>query len=95
MVTHALIEGGRCLGRNHPRSNAQAHKNLNAMRAMASAESYRCSAYQDDLRWRMVYQREALGYTYQMIAANLNVDTSTMWRMIKLFLNTGGVSKKN
>ena len=61
---------------------------------MASAESYRSSAYHDDLRWRMVYQREALGYTYQRIAANLNVDTSTVWRTLQLFLNTGYVSKK-
>ena len=55
------------------------------IRAMASAESYRCSAYQDVLQWRMVYQREALGYPYQRIAANLNVDTSTVWRTIQLF----------
>ena len=61
---------------------------------MASAESYQYSAYQDDLRWRMVYQREALGCTYQRIAENLNVDTSTVWRTVQLFLNTGGVSKK-
>ena len=59
-----------------------------------SAESHRCSAYQDDLRWRMVYQREALGYTYQRIARNLNVDTSTVWRTVQLFQNTGNVSKK-
>lgn len=41
-----------------------------------------------------MYQREALGCTYQRIAENLNVDTSTVWRTVQLFLNTGGVSKK-
>ena len=41
-----------------------------------------------------MYQREALGYTYQRVAENLNVDTSTVWRTVQLFLNTGGVSKK-
>ena len=27
--------------------------------------------YSEDLRWRMVWQREALGYTYAKIAENL------------------------
>ena len=62
--------------------------------ASRSAESLRCSAYDEDLRWRMVYQREALGYTYQRIASNLSVDPSTVWRTVRLFHNTGSVSKK-
>ena len=60
----------------------------------SSAESHRCSAYDEDLRWRMVYQRHALKYTYQRIASNLNVDISTVWRTVQLFINTGNVSKK-
>ena len=29
--------------------------------------------YSNDMRWRMVWQREVLGYKYDQIAANLNV----------------------
>ena len=83
MLAHALTEKLNC-----------SRANFESLDIMASMETCRCSAYHDDLRWRMVYQREALGYTYQRIAANLNVDTSTVWRTVQLFLNTGGVSKK-
>ena len=62
--------------------------------AQYSAETHRCSAYHDDLRWRMIYQRESLGYTYQQIASNLNVDTTTVWRTVQLFHDTGVVSKR-
>ena len=83
MLAHALTERLNC-------SRAR----FESLDIMASMETCRCSAYHDDLRWRMVYQREALGYTYQRIAANLNVDTFTVWRTVQLFLNTGGVNKK-
>ena len=63
--------------------------------AMAtSCEPKRCSAYSDDLRWRMVYQRTALGLSYREIAANLCVDVSTVCRIVQLFERTGTVSKK-
>ena len=65
-----------------------------AARCSTTAESHRCRAYDEDLRWRMVYQREALQYTYQEIASNLNVDVSTAWRTVQLFRNTGSVTKK-
>ena len=42
----------------------------------------------------MVWQREALGYTYSGIAANLNVDKATVIRTLQLFNNTGQESKK-
>ena len=45
-----------------------------------SCEPNRCSAYSDDLRSRMVYQRTALGLTYREIAANLCVD----WRFYSM-----------
>ena len=43
----------------------------------------------------MVWQREVLGYKYQTVAQNLNVDLSTVWRVVKLFQNFGSVDKKH
>ena len=43
------------------------------------------------LRWRIIYQRLAQGYTYQMIARNLNVSSSTVHRICNLFDATGDV----
>ena len=59
-----------------------------------SYEPNRTSAYSDDLQWRMVWQREALGFTYSQIATNLGVDKSTAHRTVQLFLNTGSVCKR-
>ena len=59
-----------------------------------SCQPDRCSAYADDLRWRMVWQREALGYSYDKISSNLCVDRSTVWRTVQLFLTTGNVAKR-
>ena len=56
-----------------------------------SCETKQSSAYGDDLRWRMVWQREVLGHGYQIIAQNLNVDASTVWRTVKLFRDSGSV----
>lgn len=61
---------------------------------MTSCEQRRRSAYSPDLRWRMVWQREVLGYRYEVIAINLNVDKATVWRIVKLFKETGQVEKK-
>ena len=58
---------------------------------MTSCES---SVYSEDLRWRIVWQREGLGYSYKAIARNLNIDTSTVSRTLQLFHNTGSVYKK-
>ena len=60
-----------------------------------SCEPGQKSAYSNDLRWRMIWQREVLGYKYQTVAANLNVDLSTVWRVVKLFQNFGSVDKKH
>ena len=54
----------------------------------------RCSAYSDDLRWRIVYKRTTLGLPYREIAANLCVDVSTVCRTMRLFERTGNVSKE-
>lgn len=59
-----------------------------------SCESRRSSAYSDDLRWRMIYQKDCLGLPYYNIASNLQVDVSTVKRMVKIWRNTGTVSKK-
>jgi len=62
---------------------------------MASCEPRRTSPYSDDLRWRMVWQRLARGLTLEQVSSNLNVDISTIWRVVKCFEETGTVSKKN
>ena len=64
------------------------------MATRTSCEPRRCSAYSEDLRWRMVYQHEALNFTYDAIAANLNVDSSTVKRTLQLFRSTNHVTKK-
>ena len=61
---------------------------------MTSYEPERTSAYSEDLRWRMVWQREALQYGYDNIGSNLGVDRSTVIRTVALFRATGTVSKK-
>ena len=52
------------------------------------------STYSEDLRWRMIWQREGLGYTYGEISVNLGVDASTVQRTVTLFINTGSVHKR-
>ena len=61
---------------------------------MTSCEPHRSSAYSDDIRWRIVWQRHALGRTHQSIATNVNVDVSTVGRIHDIFSATGTVSKK-
>ena len=58
--------------------------------AAASCESKRSSAYSDDLRWRIVWQREALQFTISQIAVNLCVSESTVRRR---FETSGEVAK--
>ena len=52
------------------------------------------SAYSEDLRWRMVWQREALGLNLKTVASNLGVDPSTVSRVVRLFRDTGSVEKR-
>ena len=61
---------------------------------MTSIEPARTSAYSEDLRWRMIWQKEALGLTYEEVAKNLGVDKATVWRTVSLFQETGNVTKK-
>jgi len=60
---------------------------------MALCEHMRTSAYGEDLRWRIIWQKEGLGLNNDGIAHNLNVDKSTVHRTLQLFLSTGTVSK--
>ena len=61
---------------------------------MASCEKGRRSPYSEDLRWRMVWQREVLGLSYRTVARNLNVDSSTVFRVVRHFNITGSVHPK-
>ena len=58
---------------------------------MTSMERNRCNAYQEDLRWTMVYQYEMLNLPIVEVAMNLNVDPSTVWRTVQLFRKQGTV----
>ena len=62
--------------------------------AATSIEPSRVRAYHDNLKWRMVYQQEALKLPYTIIAKNLGIDTATVWRTTQRFEKTGSVSKK-
>ena len=61
---------------------------------MTSFEPFRTRAYSEDLRWRMVWHKEALQCSYKDIASNLGVDKSTVIRIISLFRATGTVDKR-
>ena len=54
-----------------------------------SAEPGRKSAYSTDVRLRVVYQRIGMGLTFQTIAQNLNIATSTVHRIFKQFELSG------
>ena len=61
---------------------------------MASCEPKRSSAYSEDVRWRVVWQRQALSVPCMAIATNLNIDISTVKRILRLFATTGDVCKR-
>ena len=66
------------------------------MAAKYAFEPSRSKAYSDDMKWRMVYQRHMAGLTYEQIAANLNVDPSTVYKTVKRFDEEGTVeTRKN
>ena len=59
-----------------------------------SCEPNCTKAYDNDLRWRIIYQHYALQYSHVQIAKNLNIDGSTVSRIISLFEETGEVKPK-
>ena len=60
----------------------------------SSCETSRSSTYSEDLRWRIVWQREAMNLSVREVAGNLCVDPSTVSRITTLFRTTGNVAKK-
>ena len=52
---------------------------------MASCEPGRTKAYDDELRWRIVYQCYAMDLNYREIANNVSIDTSTVYRVVQRF----------
>ena len=61
---------------------------------MTSCEPTRCSAYSEDLRWRIVWQTEALRYTSDQVASNLGIDKSTVNRIRQRWCTSGSLKKK-
>ena len=59
-----------------------------------SVETRRTSPYSDDLRWRMIWQKEALGLSSSEVATRLGVDPTTVRRIIRKFKRTGNVGKE-
>ena len=59
-----------------------------------SMETRRTSPYSDDLRWRMIWQKEALGLSSSEVATRLGVDPTTVRRIIRKFKRTGNVGKE-
>lgn len=64
------------------------------MASSTSCEERYTKAYSEDLRWRMIYQVHVLGKTHRETASCLNVDPSTVSRMLALFDTTGSVAKR-
>ncbi len=60
---------------------------------MASCEPGQTSAYSEDLRWRMVWQRGPWIYLWSH-STNLSVNRSTVRRSLEQFHATGSVSKR-
>jgi len=62
---------------------------------MTSCKSKWSHAYSEVLRWRIVWQKVALGLGHgdAIISQNLNIDQSTVCKVLLWFLRTGTVSK--
>lgn len=59
---------------------------------MTSAEPARTIAYSPDIRWRVVWQRAAMGLTYKEIATRLQIGIATAYRLYKRYEATGDVT---
>ena len=60
---------------------------------MTCCEPGRKAAYHEDLRWRMIWQKEVIGPSIREAAKNLGVDPATVSRTSRLLLSTGSVTK--
>ena len=47
-----------------------------------------------DIQWRIIWQRIAMNFSYQMIRRNLNVGIWNSSRSVKVFSQTGDVRTK-
>ena len=65
-----------------------------AISMVRSVEPGRKKAYSSDLRWRVVWQRLALGLKFHEIATNLGISIGTAYNIIELFERTGEVQPK-
>ena len=59
-----------------------------------SCKKGKTSAYSEDLRWRMVWQSQALSLPSATVARNLGVDISTVRRTVNIIERTGQVDKR-
>lgn len=64
------------------------------MEATYTCENNRTKAYENDLRWRMVFQVQSLNKSYREVGESLNVDPATVYRINALFDSNGGITKK-
>ena len=62
--------------------------------SMVSCEPHRRVPYSPDLRWRIVWQRIGMEQNFRTIASNLNVAVGMVYRIYKLFEETGNVDPK-
>ena len=65
------------------------------MAASSSCEPRRTSAYSNDLRWRIIWQRDGLGLTLDQVSTNLSIHKSTVLRINSAFKESGLISKKS
>ena len=59
-----------------------------------SAEPGRTTAYSDDIRWRVIWQRLVREMSFSEIAKNLNIAMGTTHNIWSRFMLTGDVSAK-
>ena len=67
---------------------------MTSIRHRYSCEPSRTSAYNDDIRWRIVWQKEVMKLSDKEVATNLCIDPTTVHRISMLFRASGDVKKK-
>ena len=77
-VVHMYLYHGFRISCNSPLRNALCPCAKFECRVIVSCETWRQTAYDEDLRWRMMWQREALAYA--IASSNLNVNKATVLR---------------
>ena len=76
-------------------AHALIFEKFSGIMASSSCEHSRSSPYSEDIRWRIIWQKLALDHKCPEIAQNLNIDISTVKRILQKFEMTGNVTKKN